>query len=102
MKNGAEQEAIVKRILSELFDPTGHFSNEFDLSRLFSSKTSREEAARTINQQAGRLHEELGGGWFAGVITETELQRVRTGADLMDLVRRHVNGELEDDTWSAF
>ena len=101
MKTGVEQENILRRLLADIFDPTGNLPDALDLSSLFKDQSSREEAARTLNQQAERSRRELHGGWFGGVITETELRNVKTGGDLLGLVTRHVNGELEDDTWSA-
>ena len=101
MKTRVEQEKILRRLLADTFDPTGNLPDALDLSSLFKDKSSREEAARTLNQQADRFHRELQGGWFGGVITETDLRNVKSGDDLLGVVTRHVNGELEDDTWSA-
>lgn len=90
----------MRRLASEAVG--SHLQDGFPMQPLLADRAARRRLARAINDLTPRFASEVPRSRFAGVVNEFELQTVDTGRELLDLLLRHVNGELEDDRFSAW
>ena len=102
MQRDDQHDIAVRRLAAEVIGLSSQLQDGFQMRALLADGVARRRVARAINDLTAKFANDVPMSRFAGVVNEFELRTVRTGRDLLDLLFRHVNGELEDDTYSAW